>query len=238
MRPGAVVTAVAVVTLSLLAYVYVGDSSDTMSGLTIDGIKFPPSIKMGGPQLQLVGGGTRLKYNVAKVHLTFSIQLPTVYAAAVYMHKSGSASAMKQFRDVPSPALRKKADFYRSLVAGRFGKALVLIFHRSVAAATVVEALRDSLASRLSRSSLATFREHLLSALGSQVPKGSQLYFSCRADTMHFALDSPQRAAPLKDKTLCSALFDVYLGSSPVSPAIKEGVADGFAARFGSTVDA
>jgi len=221
------VTAVAVVTLSLLAYVYVGDSSDTMSGLTIDGIKFPPSIKMGGPQLQLVGGGTRLKYNVAKV-----------YAAAVYMHKSGSASAMKQFRDVPSPALRKKADFYRSLVAGRFGKALVLIFHRSVAAATVVEALRDSLASRLSRSSLATFREHLLSALGSQVPKGSQLYFSCRADTMHFALDSPQRAAPLNDKTLCSALFDVYLGSSPVSPAIKEGVADGFAARFGSTVDA
>lgn len=35
----------------------------------------------------------------------------------------------------------------------------------------------------------------------------------------------------LKDKALCPALFDVYYGKSPVSPAAKEGAANGFANR-------
>jgi hypothetical protein len=38
-------------------------------------------------------------------------------------------------------------------------------------------------------------------------------------------------AVTLKEKGLCPALFDVYFGKAPVSPAAKDGVAVGFAER-------
>ena len=40
------------------------------------------------------------------------------------------------------------------------------------------------------------------------------------------------KIVPGMSKGVCAALFDVYYGKSPVSPAAKEGVAVGFAKRF------
>ena len=37
--------------------------------------------------------------------------------------------------------------------------------------------------------------------------------------------------ATVKEKGVCAALFDVYYGKSPVSPAAKDGAATGFASR-------
>ena len=76
--------------------------------MQIDGITFPPTIRVGGDSaLAFVGGGTRFKFNVVKV-----------YAAALYLHKSASASsALKPFLRFDGASLRKKSDFSRALVA-------------------------------------------------------------------------------------------------------------------------
>uniref|UniRef100_A0A7S0LMM7 Chalcone isomerase domain-containing protein n=1 Tax=Coccolithus braarudii TaxID=221442 RepID=A0A7S0LMM7_9EUKA len=205
------------------AYSRRASSVDGHLGAQIDGITFPSEIRVGSSlPLTFVGGGTRLKFNVVKV-----------YAAALYLQDVRSNSALKTYRKLDGIALRKKGDFFRALVSGPFQKALLLSFHRSVSGSTVADALKESLSTRISRSTLAGFREVLLQVLGTDVPKGSELFFACRSDTLHLALGSPRSTTAFHDKTICGALFDVYLGASPISPAIKEGVADGFAEKMG-----
>jgi len=188
------------------------------AGDSIDGIAFPGTV---GAQT-FVGGGTRSKYGAVKV-----------YAVGLYIDASRAASSLKPFVGAPASSLTGRADFFRVLQTGRFDRTLLLQFHRSVAADAVAGALRDSLASRLGAVALEKFRAALSAVLGAgSVAKGARLYFSCRGDALSIALGAPSPASTLKDKALCPAFLDVYLGPKPVSPAAKAGVATGFAARL------
>ena len=62
------------------------ESAEVGDGVSIDGAHFPPELKMGGSIQQLTGGGTRTKYNVAKV-----------YAVALYLDSRGAASSLQQY---------------------------------------------------------------------------------------------------------------------------------------------
>eukprot|EP00316_Scyphosphaera_apsteinii_P009092 CAMPEP_0119335536 /NCGR_PEP_ID=MMETSP1333-20130426/89796_1 /TAXON_ID=418940 /ORGANISM="Scyphosphaera apsteinii, Strain RCC1455" /LENGTH=253 /DNA_ID=CAMNT_0007346109 /DNA_START=23 /DNA_END=784 /DNA_ORIENTATION=+ len=196
---------------------------DSDARVLIDGLDFAPSIKMSGISQQLIGGGTRLKYNVVKI-----------YAVGVYMDAAGAKRALKPYLGLAAGALQKQAGFYKAVIEARFAKALLLYFHRSVGSSAVVDALRDSLAPRLKAPSLAKFREVLQQMLGDSVPKGSQLFFSCRGDNLHMSVSSSSSPLLMQDKTICAALFDVYLGSSPISMQAKEGFTLGFAERVGA----
>merc|ERR1712129_175027 len=89
----------------------------------------------------------------------------------------------------------------------------LLQFHRAVAAV------------------LDKFRSTLLVTLGdASVLKGAKIFFSCRGDSMTISVGTLSHSSAIRDKTLCPAFIDVYLGPKPISPAAKAGVAAGFTA--------
>lgn len=185
-------------------------------GIFIDGAQFPAELKMGGVVQQLTGGGTRTKYNVAKV-----------YAVALYLDSRGAASSLKQFAG-KKPAV----SLYTSLVKGNFAKTLYLQFHRSVTAETVAQALSESLSKRLPEAVVEKFKAALLTVCPAEVARGTKLFFMCKGEALMMGAGSADVRSTLKEKGACSALFDVYLGKAPISPAAKEGIGAGFAQRL------
>ena len=187
------------------------------AGDSIDGLTFPGQLK----GQTFVGGGTRAKYGAVKV-----------YAVGLYIDAGRAASSLKPF--VGLPAEKLPSNFFKVLQTGKFDRTLLLQFHRAVAAETVAGALRDSLAGRLSAAVLDKFRSTLLATLGdASVLKGAKIFFSCRGDSLTISTGTLSgNAQSIRDKTLCPAFIDVYLGSKPISPAAKAGVAAGFAARL------
>jgi len=210
---------VLLVGLVAMALRYSMGTSEAASGggLTIDGAAFPPELKMGGVRQQLTGGGTRTKYNVAKV-----------YAVALYLDSRGAASSLKPFAASAKPP----AKLYDTLATGQFAKTLFLQFHRSVAAPAVAEALADSLTKRLPAAAIEKFRAALMTVCPAEVARGTKLYFMCKSGVLSMGTGSATAQATLKEKGACAALFDVYLGKSPISPAAKEGIGMGFLERL------
>ena len=105
-------------------------------------------------------------------------------------------------------------------------------FHRSVGSDAMVTALDEAMSKRLPATTVKKFRDAVVKALGdAAIAKGASIYFMCRASTLTIGNGSPSASATLKEKGVCPALFDVYYGKQPVSPAAKEGAATGFASR-------
>jgi hypothetical protein len=75
---------------------------------------------------------------------------------------------------------------------------------------------------------LSKFESLLTGVLGGSVPKDSQLFLTCKGDSLHVSI-TESTGPHVSAKGLCPALFDVYLGKSPISQPIKSGVAAGFA---------
>lgn len=203
-------------TAGALRYSMGTSSSEGGDGISIDGIFFPPDLKMGGVLQQLTGGGTRTKYNVAKV-----------YAVALYVDSRGAAGSLKKFAgSAKQPAL------YDALATGLFAKTLFLQFHRAVSAQAVAEALAESLAKRVPAATVDKFRVALLKICGEEVAKGAKLYFMCKGEALSMGGGTPDAQATLKEKGTCNAFFDIYLGKAPISAAAKEGIGVGFAQRL------
>ena len=182
----------------------------------IDGASFKSNIApQNSPPLKLVGGGTRLKYNVVKV-----------YSIGIYI-EARTPTPMKKYLGLPLKNLDKS--FFDAAIKGSFPKALVLVFHRSVSADAVVDALRDALSSKLSKATLSLFRAALLKTLGEGVSRGTELTLSCKGASLRMSRPFPGAINAVNDKGICPALFNVYLGDSPVSASAKEGFASGFA---------
>ena len=91
----------------------------------------------------------------------------------------------------------------------------------------VLQALRDALKPKVDAKGVSKFESALSNVLGETVPKDSQLFLTCKADSVYIST-SESTGSHVNAKGLCPALFGVYLGKSPISPAIKSGVATGF----------
>ena len=63
---------------------------------------------------------------------------------------------------------------------------------------------------------------------GDKLTKGSDLYITCKSEKL-WSSTTGTDAKTISIKGLCSAIFDVYLGDSPVSQQAKEGFEQGFA---------
>ena len=205
-------------TLAVLAR---GADADCSTTTSIDGQSFADCLTIDGATLLLTGGGTRYKYGVAKV-----------YAVALYLDAAVGESALKKFGGKSASSLKGQAAFYSALIDGAFARTLALKFHRSVSSDAMVNALDEAMAKRLPSEATRKFRESLFKALGAgAIAKGAEVYFMCRAGTLMIGSGAPSAGATLREKGVCSALFDVYYGKQPVSAAAKEGAASGFASR-------
>jgi len=202
----------AAVAVGLGYYSFMGSASGESA---IDGLVFPESIRVSGSKQTLVGGGTRFKYGAVKV-----------YAAGLYLDGS-IMSSLKKFSAIPAAALTKTQAFFDVITSARQAKTMLLRFHRSVGAPAVIEALRDALKPKVDAKGVSKFESALSNVLGETVPKDSQLFLTCKADSVYIST-SESTGSHVNAKGLCPALFGVYLGKSPISPAIKSGVATGF----------
>ena len=202
--------------LCSVAYVYSPSLFGTtqQDGMSIDGRQFPATLTVGGVTQSLVGGGTRVKYGVAKV-----------YAVALFLEVRSASSSLRKFSGAVAPT--KQPKFYDAIIKGGFTKTLHIIMHRPVGSETMVSALNEALSKRVSAAAVEIFREAFLKALPTDtLARGDGLSLMCKGNTLSIhAGGALQRISP---RGLCGALFDVYFGKSPVSPAAKEGVAVGF----------
>ena len=87
----------------------------------IDGQQFPDWIKSGGSTRQLTGGGTRYKYGVAKV-----------YALGLYIDEGTTTGALSKFAGKEGKQLAADQKFHDAVITGKFGKTMLLQFHRAV----------------------------------------------------------------------------------------------------------
>lgn len=199
-------------------YANSGGASATGDTVVIDGFAFPESLKMAGVAQQVTGGGTRIKYGVAKV-----------YAAALYIDAAAAAGSLRSFAATEPP---KTPKFFQTIVDGVFSKTLYLQFHRSVSAEAMVEALNEAMNKRLPPASVAKFAAAVYKAIPASIAKGDQLFFMCKSSSLMIGAGKAFASVTLREKGVCAALFDVYYGKAPVAPAAKEGAAAGFAKRF------
>ena len=201
---------VLVLALALNSFGSSGPASS--AGEVIDGISFAGELKQGRTALRFVGGGTRSKAKIVKV-----------YAVALYIEEAAAHGLLGGFTG-------GEPGFFEALIHGTFAQSFVLEFHRAVDSAAVAGGISDALASRLPAKSVTKFRAAVLQVAGDSVSRGSKLTFACKGGAM--TLSSAGKSASLKDKGVCPALWDVYLGKSPVSPPAKAGVGAGFKAHF------
>ena len=109
-------------------------------------------------------------------------------------------------------------------------KTLLLRFHRSVASSDISHALGEALVDKVGEESSKEFSRFILGMVGSdRLEKGSELFITCKGEKLSASLTEGNDGSAISIKGLCSAIFMVYLGGSPVSPQAKEGFEKGFA---------
>ena len=212
----------------------------------IDGQQFPDWIKSGGSTRQLTGGGTRYKYGVAKVRrgvLTSAARRRGASSlseqgttgsrrstrSGLYIDEGTTTGALSKYAGKDGKQLAADQKFHDAVITGKFGKTLLLQFHRAVGGEKVAEALKDSLSDKLDAKTLGTFKDKLFGVIADGVNKGTKLYFECSGGDVGISVDAlkAQAKAP---SSVCDALLKTYYGKAPVSAQAKEGMAHGFAA--------
>ncbi|KAL7536913.1 hypothetical protein ACHAXR_011314 [Thalassiosira sp. AJA248-18] len=212
-----VLAVVIAILAATLGPAFLGNDSILMSetSVNIDGMPFPSDIKIAGSKQSLLGGGTRSKWGFR------------VYAVGIFSDTKLVKSLKKKYvGDVTGSNLSN--DFSESKLA----RTLLLRFHREVASSDISEALGEALIDKVGEDTSKKFQTFILDMVEKQgkngFVKGSDLYITCKGEKLWASLSEGKDASTISMKGLCSAIFMVYLGSSPVSPQAKEGFERGF----------
>ena len=152
-----------------------------------------------------------------------------MYALGLYVDEGVTTGALAKFAGKEGKQLAADQKFHDAVITGKFGKTLLLQFHRAVGGEKVAEALKDSLSDKLDAKTLEAFKDKLFGVISNGVNKGTKLYFECSGGDVGISVDAlkAQAKAP---SSVCGALLKTYYGKAPVSAQAKEGMAHGFAA--------
>jgi hypothetical protein len=193
------------------------------------GVAFPTRLDApGGPQL-LTGTGVRTR-TFLKVK---------VYAFGLYVDSGGAAGALGAWRGKSAADLARDETLYRELLQGRFPMTMRLVMTRDVGGEQMAEAFDGALAPRVAQAAqrgraggaeaLARFRGFFTDQLAS----GTELTFTWSGNALRVTIGG-REAGQIENAALCWALFDVYLGPSPISADGKKSVVARIPALLGS----
>ena len=182
------------------------------------GISFPASLSPpgGGTEQWLTGAGIR--------------EL-TVFIVGLYVDRQAARATLAGYASRPAESLMEDAAFYRRLLDLQFAMSLRLVLARDIADADIGKAFDEALRPRLAQQGAAAghpLQQFRGSFEVGQLATGTEIIFSCSpegrlvtalAGTPHRSLDS---------RPLCEALFDVYLGTKPISESGRRAVIAGF----------
>jgi hypothetical protein len=194
------------------------------------GVPFPLRITTPSGDEVLMGTGLRTKTFLAV----------KVYAFGLYADSAAAHQQLASFAGKDLKTLQKDQSFYDALIKLTFPMSLRLVMTRNVDGETMANAFEESLGPRVERAAaemnmpggmeaLTTFRGYFSLE---QMTKDAELLFTCANGTLYSRVKGDERPA-IESPALCWALFDVYLGTKPISGDGKKKVIANFPALLG-----
>ncbi len=179
------------------------------------GVAFPVEINgaNGGAQV-LAGTGLRTK-TMLKVK---------IYAFGLYVDRTAAHSALSAFAGRTAVQLGTDNTFYDVLLRQSFSMSLRLVMIRNITGEQMSEAFEEALRPRVvaaasrnmpgGEAALTTFRSYFSL---DRLTEGTELVFTCTPDGQLHSNVAGERKGQITSRALCWALFDVYLGRTPIS---------------------
>lgn len=170
----------------------------------------------------LMGMGVRVK-RIAGVGVK-------VYACGLFLHPDAVKKAIGGTFFGKNPARVAKDQTLFDFVVNdhAIGKTVRLVFARDLESSKIADALAERLRPKLGAhsKSLKTFESYFENV---KFAKGTSLTF-CADHGKLRTLIKGKEIGVIDDKTMCAALFEVYLGKDPVVPGAKQSLGEKLAA--------
>ncbi|CAL0310707.1 unnamed protein product [Lupinus luteus] len=191
-------------------------------------VKFPKSLSLPGSADYLVLLGTGYREKV------FAIIGVKVYAAGLYLNQT-IISELNAWKGQSKDKIQGNSSLFKTIYQSSLEKSLQIILVRDVDGKTFWGALNDAISPRIAEPT--SVDETALSTLSrtflnKPLKKGtfifltwvnpSKLLVSISSNVVPSTVD-----ATIESANVSSAIFDVFLGDSPISPSLKASVADG-----------
>eukprot|EP00547_Thalassionema_nitzschioides_P007953 CAMPEP_0194201118 /NCGR_PEP_ID=MMETSP0156-20130528/1477_1 /TAXON_ID=33649 /ORGANISM="Thalassionema nitzschioides, Strain L26-B" /LENGTH=189 /DNA_ID=CAMNT_0038926233 /DNA_START=313 /DNA_END=882 /DNA_ORIENTATION=- len=154
----------------------------------------------------LAGTGVRIKYGFVKV-----------YAVGSYFDPAN-------FKGFSKDAVEK------ALLDPMYPRTIRIVMARDLSIQKFTDALNESLKPRMNGEDLEKLEEFRKLNPSVDLIKGAEMELTIRGDTLLYK-NATGAVGMIHSVVFTRALCDVYFGSSPVSPALKEGTVEGIA-RF------
>ena len=171
-------------------------------------------------KLDLMGLGIREKFVI------------NVYSYALYVERDFVQDELAEFKGVKLYKLEKSDKLYTRLLSQNATKELRLRFCRDVDADDASDAFEKSLEPRIlsDKKFKKGTREEKLADLKTfksffsldELEDGKELRFTWHPDGTLSTIVDGERKPDIESRSLCWALFDVYLGSDPISKSGKK----------------
>jgi hypothetical protein len=181
---------------------------------------FPTELRTPAGTQSLTGTGVRTR-------TAFKVK---VYTFGLYVDAEGARRALSQWRGRSATDLSADGSVYDEILKGSFPMTVRLVMSRDVSAAQMAEAFDDALTPRVAQAAqrnmpggadaLPQFRTLFTTPL----TRGTELLFTWSADDRLVVSIGGRQVGAIANRALAWALFDVYLGSKPISPEGKRSV--------------
>ncbi len=163
-----------------------------------------------------------------------------VYAFGLYVDADEARTALSDFSGRSPAELAGDQRFYARLLDMEVAMSLRLVMVRTVAGGDVADAFDDSLRPRMAAAdgegdayrALDRFRGYFDAP---EIATGTEIVFACAPSGRLTTTVGGVERAPIDSTVLCGALFDVYLGTEPISVQGKKTVVAGFAELLAAT---
>lgn len=194
------------------------------------GIRFPALLTPpGGNAPQWLAGAGIQQISLFRIN---------VYAYGLYVDRAAARATLADYAGRAAPRLAADEDFYRRLLALEFAMSLRLVLARDVAGADIGRAFDEALRPRLERwqaaAGTAAERAPLRRLRGyfarDRLGKGTEILFCFRPPERLAVVVARTEHEPIRSRTLCQVLFDLYLGPESVSLRGRRSVIAGFPA--------
>jgi hypothetical protein len=161
----------------------------------------------------------------------------SLYGMALYVEDSPARRSypklVAQAGGADLQQLRARDLAQNFVVLGEFGKAAVLFFTRKLSAKQIADSYRDLLKDNLKATAAPTLRqntEQFLSLFNRDVSPGDEMVIATSSDGLISVTTAGNRADGPRDPTLCIDLWNMWLGSKPLSTDMKQTLVERIAA--------
>ena len=167
-----------------------------------------------------------------------------VYAFGLYVDREAARAALADYAGRPAPRLAGDEGFYRRLLELEFAMSLRLVLARDLTGADIATAFDEALRPRLERRQRAagtgmggTPLQRIRGFFAvDRLGKGTVILFCYHPAEQLTVAVAGNVHEPVRSRTLCEVLFDLYLGTDALSQQGRRSVIAGFPALLAAAL--